>query len=480
MLKVFLITIICVSLVNGRVLSVTDPEHSEIEKITINDAVPDTRIKQTSEVDFPFSMLQIQDTFSTAYAHFLFGNLDGNQDKGMSIGMFVDPSLNQIVLPSNDQGKEGFNCIEKNLCIPKNAPEACSETILNYSWYYNNPNDGILLKQSMFVNTQQCDSATTFMRFTNTHEVDTTLDTKMDIQLYQGDNAIASFPGILGIGPNSLFFSYVVKDTNWVSNNKDVLFGLSYTPKTYAKDLMNISHKESWEKNSSFIVKGKKNSGNPPFYNKVPAGKTSWIIPNAKLIFTDKNAGITAPSERLTICLSTRYAYMVGVKDQAYSQAILDYFTKVCKVADLNDCPEKDAKKDNIKGIKIQLQDDQDSKKNYELEIDTGSILWWTLNNRLNPVVGQYFDSPAKYGCDDADIIIGRPFLTLFEAIFYVEKEKPDDRSIGFIPNKTFSIAYLIIFVVLGLIEVFVLISIVVVKCICRKKNEVDDYLVQE
>lgn len=470
MIKILLLSIICGTLVSAKEEVKGDILIRRMMELT--DGVKNTKVKLAAEVDFPFKY-QVDKDFGLEYTTFQFGNNNGSKDNGMKAEMFVDLNLSYTLLPGASQESE-FKCEENNQCkkTSKSAIDCPNQEIL---WYYQ---DAATTKhKNFFANLKpQCDQATTFLRFTNSHETDTTLVNTFPIGLYNDASSFESKPskGIMGIAPNSEFWKYILKDTNWITKNEDSTFGLSYTPVKSAKNLMDEKNADVWNSNSSFVVQGKKNAGNAAFYKSVLSPYLSWTIDGVKLNYGNNKVSLTQPADSLKMCVSTRYQYLLGVKDAKVSEEILGYFAKVCKDSKVDTCKESEADTSKVHSLKIEINS-SDNKQKYELEIDTDDIQWWN-GDKLNPIAGQHFEDASKYGCDGADIIVGRPFLAKFEALLKVEIANPDKREIGFIPNKGISVGYFIVFCVVGVALAFILVAIVIVKCICKRKNATDEY----
>jgi len=222
----------------------------------------------------------------------------------------------------------------------------------------------------------QCDDATTFLRFTNSHETDSTLVNTFPFKLYNDASSFESKPskGIMGIAPNSEFWKYILTSTNWITGNKDATFGLSYTPVNGAENLMNEKNADVWNSNSSFIVQGKKNAGNADFYKSILSTNPSWTIDGVKLIYSNNKASLIQSNGIVKMCVSTRYQYLLGVKSAYVSQYILAYYAHVCKDPNNPDsCKKSEADSSKVRNLKIEINSD-DNKSRYELEIDTDDV----------------------------------------------------------------------------------------------------------
>merc|ERR1711976_1073081 len=93
----------------------------------------------------------------------------------------------------------------------------------------------------------------------------------------------------------------------------------------------------------------------------------------------------------------------------------------------------------------------------------------------MYPLVGQHV-TPKDWGCDEtADFVVGRPFLSRFEAVMRVSTEAPT-YSMGFVPNEGTSSIFLIILIILGCIILAICIAIILLKVCKRKNNDEGDY----
>jgi len=112
------------------------------------------------------------------------------------------------------------------------------------------------------------------------------------------------------------------------------------------------------------------------------------------------------------------------------------------------------------------------------LTIDTSDILWFNdKTSTMTPIVGQLV-VPETYGCDTtADIVVGRPFLSRYEAVLKIEDTT---QSLGFIANEGTSSIFLIILIILGCIILAICIAIILLKVCKRKSNDEGEYTRQE
>merc|ERR1712232_563791 len=136
------------------------------------------------------------------------------------------------------------------------------------SWYYIPEGQTSPAQQTFFADskaTHNCEAASTFLRFTNSHETGNILFNYYKVYLHQSPTSFNSKPskGIMGIAPNGEFWRYIINNTNWITGDDAAIFGLSYTPVSGAKNLIDVSKSDVWSSKSSFIVQGKKNAGKP-------------------------------------------------------------------------------------------------------------------------------------------------------------------------------------------------------------------------
>merc|ERR1712118_592983 len=120
---------------------------------------------------------------------------------------------------------------------------------------------------------------------------------------------------------------------------------------------------------------------------------------------------------------------MMGFADKTASDALIKYFSQVCPNGDATNCAEDSASKDKIKSVTLGLSNQDlsaatDDLKTYKLTIDTNDILWFakpaTGNPTMTPIIGQNTAGAdmGKYGCPaTANIIVGKPFLSKYEAV---------------------------------------------------------------
>jgi len=330
----------------------------------------------------------------------------------------------------------------------------------------------------------QCQEATTFMRWTNS-TVDNTdkMLTNLKVKLFQQSPVIGVDAGLLGLNPNGDFFNYIKTYTNWGSDKTDVYFGLSLTPNSGASKLVDGGRKDNWKQNQ-FVIHGKRNGGDIKFYNPIVADSDSWTINYANFTLTADVPSTYTPTPNQQICVSSEYPYMAGFTDQVDSTAILNYFNTVCKDGVATTCKESDSTKGNVKKVSIGIGNGPitsgvvgDNFKSYSLSIDTGDILWFKKDNSMFSIVGQFVspaDATAKYGCaSTANIIVGRAFLSRYEAVMKIEKSTV---SLGFIANEGTSSIFLIILIILGCIILAICIAIILLKVCKRKGNDEGDY----
>lgn len=257
------------------------------------------------------------------------------------------------------------------------------------------------------------------------------------------------------------------------------------TPNSGADKLVNSGDKDAWKQNQ-FVIHGKRNGGDIPFYNPI-VDVDSWTINFANFTLAKDETGWT-PKESQKICVASEYPYMLAFTDQADSTAILNYFYKVCPNGDHTKCAESDATKDKVKKVQIGVGNDTVATggvvpadfKAYELTLDTSDILWFN-QSELTPIVGQYIsttDAKALYGCaDTANMIVGKAFLSRYEAVMKIEADK---QSLGFIANEGTSSIFLIILIILGCIILAICIAIILLKVCKRKSSDEGEYTRQD
>jgi len=326
------------------------------------------------------------------------------------------------------------------------------------------------------------------MRWTNNTLADSDkMKTNMRVNLFQQNPQTGVNAGYLGLAPTGDFFNYIKSYTDWGSDKEYVYFGLSLTPNANAKKLVNTADKDAW-KNNQFVIHGKRNGGNIPFFNTITEGSESWTIPFTNFNLSKDENGFTTKNNQ-NLCLSNEYPYMLAFTDQADSNDVLNYFKKVCKSGDLSNCNENDATKDKVKKVTLVVNNQSvtseyeltaDGLKKYELSMEVGDILWFN-GNVLTPIVGQYVskeDALAKYGCSKtANMIVGKAFLSRYEAVMKIEANAS---SLGFIANEGTSSIFLIILIILGCIILAICIAIILLKVCKRKSNDEGEYTRQD
>jgi len=195
------------------------------------------------------------------------------------------------------------------------------------------------------------------------------------------------------------------------------------------------------------------------------------------------------PKENQLVCVSSEYPWMMGFADSADSTALLAYFNKVCPQGDGTNCAEDSASKDKIKAVNLGLASQDLSKatddlKTYNVTIDTNDILWFnkpaTGNPTMTPIIGQSAPSAdmSQFGCPStANIIVGKPFLSKYEAVMHVGASTYE---LGFIANEGTSSIFLIILIILGCIILAICIAIILLKVCKRKSAEENEYTRQD
>lgn len=487
MLKTLLVAILCLTVVNTKFLqTITDIGLQFAEKL--GQAVVG-KLKLTDEVDYTFNYKQtIDKKTGYDYAFFLFGNKNAKADEGMQVMLHVSTALDGIAVPDMALDSN-FNCTKPNGCITSGAAVACPAALTNLKLsYYDMDTNTILDTDFLSSTAQTCKTATTFMRWTNsTLEATETFDTNMNVNIFQVNNTnLAGAVGLLGLSPNSQFFSYISDKTEWNKNDDSMQFGLSYSPNSGASKLMDTPKEDIWKQNQ-FIIKGKRNGGDISFYSDLVSGAKTWTVGNAELLIDDTKSGYTADTN-VQLCLSSNYPYMVGMTDATKSKMVLDYYNKVCGTNATDACPEKDAKKDQVKKARINLANKPDSTddgyKHYSLTIETEDILFWN-KDQFKPIVGQPITAEqlVALGCEStASIVVGRPFLSKYEAIMQINNKKDATslHALAFVANEGTSSIFLIILIILGCIILAICIAIILLKVCKRKSNDEDGYNKQD
>merc|ERR1711884_954598 len=300
--------------------------------------------------------------------------------------------------------------------------------------------------------------------------------------------------GTMGIAPNSDFMNYIKDKTDALSDKGTIQFGLSMTPNSGASKLVDTATADSWKQNQ-FVIKGKRNGGDIPFMSSVikANGETipsSWSVGMANFTLAADEKSTYTPKENQVVCVSSEYPWMMGFADKAASDALLAYFSTVCPKGDSTNCAEDSASKDKIKSVNLGLSNQDLSGtttadlKTYKLTIETNDILWFdkpaTGNPTMTPIIGQNTKSTdmAKYGCPaTTNIIVGKPFLSKYEAVMHVGASTYE---LGFIANEGTSSIFLIILIILGCIILAICIAIILLKVCKRKSNEEAEYTRQE
>jgi hypothetical protein len=319
------------------------------------------------------------------------------------------------------------------------------------------------------------------MRWANSSLPDGTtgvdLSGNLAVTLFETEPTTGVSAGYLGLSPDSEFFTYVTKKTDWDSKN-DVLFGLSLTPNSGASKLVDDLNKDLWKQNQ-FVIHGKRNGGSPQFYSPLIKEATSWTIGFANFTLSDNETSDYKPKEDMKVCLSSKYPLMVGFKDKVVADALTKYFTTVCKSGDATNCAEDNTDKSKVKKVQLGFSNkalpvagavDADF-TSYNVTMDPTDFLYFN-KLQFSSLIGQEA-SMIAWGCDTtADMVVGRAFLSRNEAVMNVTKA---GKSLAFISNEGTSSIFLIILIILGCIILAICIAIILLK-VCKRKTDNDEY----
>lgn len=489
MMKSLLILALCLSIAQTRILSVQDV----VDTMTTAFQSVGKMISLTKEVDYSFDYtVPTLKNIGVDFAPFLFGTHEGRESEGTPVKLHVDTSLNGVALASgalavstgDDDHKWGIDCSSTALtnCTYSDATQTfttanCPTELTGYAL---TSGKAMTTPVPYWDATVACRNGKTFMRWSNSSLAEgttgTDLSKNMAVTLFETNPKIGVNAGYLGLSPASEFFRYVTSNTDWDKKDK-VLFGLSLTPNSGASKLVDDTNKDIWKQNQ-FVIHGKRNGGSAEFYSPLAAGATTWTIGNANVTLADKEVSTYVPKANAKLCLSSKYPLMVGLSDSVAAAAMTDYFNKVCKSGNVADCAEDNANKDLVKKVQVGFSNvtlpatvgvDYNT---YLVTLDPSDFLLFNKDKSFSSLVGQKV-TPAEWGCDtDADIIVGRAFLSRNEAVFQVEKT---GKSLAFISNEGTSSIFLIILIILGCIILAICIAIILLK-VCKRKTDNDDY----
>jgi len=457
------------------------------------------------EVDYTFDyMLTTSATTGIDFAPFLFGTNGAESGEGEPVKLHVTTSLTKVALASGTLASPadgwGLNCTDTNHCVPGGTAFSagqCDTTLVGFNVYDKlNQATAYWTKDAQGATTNECRPATTFIRWTNsTLDKPEDYQTNLPVTLFQTAPSTGVKSGLLGIAPNSDFIKYIQSKTDALSDQTFVEFGLSMTPNSGAAKLVDTTDVDAWKQNQ-FVIKGKRNGGDIPFMstNASPLdtdGKpTSWTIGKANFTLAENETSTYTPKENQLVCVSSEFPWMMGFANAADSTALLAYFNKVCPNSDGTNCAEENATKDAIKSVTLGLSNQDltgtltDDLKTYKLTIDTNDILWFNKpdsgNPTMTPIIGQPIASAnmVNYGCPTtANIIVGKPFLSKYEAVMHVGSTTYE---LGFIANEGTSSIFLIILIILGCIILAICIAIILLKVCKRKSSDEQEYTRQD
>merc|ERR1712183_118464 len=177
------------------------------------------------------------------------------------------------------------------------------------------------LDSRVFLNNadgQQCQKATTFMRWTdNNVDSPAKYQTNLSISVFDMKNDNLNEDkgvGLIGLSPNSQFFTYVDQKTTWNDKEDTMQLSLSYSPNSGASKLMDTTNEDTWKQNQ-FIIKGKRNGGDITFDSDLVGAKNTWTVGFATFNLSDdqKNTGYTptdGTTQNVNLCLASDYPYM--------------------------------------------------------------------------------------------------------------------------------------------------------------------------
>jgi len=480
---------LCLSIAHSRILQ-TSTVMNAIESVY---QAAQKMISLTKEVDYSFDYkIGVAENIGVDFAPFLFGTHEGRESEGTPVKLHVDTSLNGVALASgalagNDDKLWGIDCSGNTMtnCTYAASNKAfatanCPPELLAYALTSGKAMDTqVPFWTATGADAVTCRAGQTFMRWANSSLPDGTsggdLAKNMDVTLFETAPAVGVEAGYLGLSPASEFFKYVVGHTDWDKKDK-VLFGLSLTPNSGASKLVDDTKKDLWKQNQ-FVIHGKRNGGSAEFYSPLVAGATTWTIGHANLTLADDAKSTYVPVPNAKLCLSSKYPLMVGFTNDAASLALTTYFNKVCKSGDVANCAEDNANKDEVKKVQLGFSNTTlpaaagVDYNTYLVTLDPSDFLYFN-DKAFSSLVGQKVNA-ADWGCEaDADMIVGRAFLSRNEAVMEVTQT---GKGLAFISNEGTSSIFLIILIILGCIILAICIAIILLK-VCKRKTENEDY----
>merc|ERR1719265_1010017 len=247
-------------------------------------------------------------------------------------------------------------------------------------------------------------------------------------------------------------------------------------PLNGAKKLVDFSV-DNW-KNNRLVVHGKRNSGDIPFY--VPLNNTSsWTLGNTNFTLSDDSYKQYTTKEYQRLCVSSTYPGLVGFTDNDAFQKINTYTNQVCNKNPTN-CTNDNVDKGAIKSVNIGLYNstmDKEDTQFYNLTMKTNDFVYVKgSSNTLFEFLNFTDTKQVKYGCtDDADMVVGRQFLSKFEVVLRLKDDNGIKAGLGFAPNESTSSVFLIILIILGCIILAICIAIILLK-VCKRKSEDNAY----
>ena len=313
-----------------------------------------------------------------------------NSLKGQFQSMILDLTSDQVIVPnrSTGAGAFGIDCNTDTSCEPSSNSTVCSYRGLSFG----------------------CANSTTLLRFQE-QSIPQPFeyvgfqfwlgDLRSSWQSSQGQN------GILGLGPNSTFWPYIINQFKLPDNGK-ILTGISYKVKSQDQ-LLNES---TVELTSSFVIMNGRYSSTPVFLAPLSESSGLWSISNVEI---DLSSNLSLASASL--CIDNTIGKYLLFEPDMYFRVLANFNLQLC--GKRSGCTYANSNIPDVGSFKLRFTD---SNPAFIVTLEADELV--RFDKQGQPIYGfsDWENSDCRRVAGDKVVAAGRWVFTKAELLIEVDK----------------------------------------------------------
>lgn len=373
--------------------------------------------------------------------------IDSNHhDRGVYQQFTLDLGFNDVYVPDGKNGPFGMTCDQKDGCFAKDTTQECP---------YGIPAAGNLLS---------CVPASAFFRFSNSSLKDTNV-AKLNFKLVKGDDKYAdvySQKGVLGLGPNSPYWSYLL-NTFEKSKGQDYIDTSLYF--NLERQLYAYDSKKSDFSSSHLVLNGRYTTTSQAVIG-MPQGsllnKNYWEIPNITVKLLNREI------QTKNVCVDNSTQKVFYFTNQ-YQPLMKQINQKLCGKD--SGCKKHESKVKDVEESVFTFKGSDAT--SVVIKIPGSDLISWAEDDTA--IVGIQ-DTSASPACSTSEIAFGALFFTLVELTIRVRDGPAFEISISK-NNSPNGWIYVLCFIILVADIAFIAVCTTVARNLLRKYKIIDENL---